>query len=205
MCHPFATQLGWSSERCWKKGHSPLMCHGNSTPQLDVAAHVVDAPPPPTLVVLPPALEVFFFNLILWSLPTSIQRNVVWIWHARRSELLSTCCLAKILATQTGKCQRGTPPPPWCARHTRRLEQLAKIGNRKLCEAQFGAELRHQFVVATWTHTSEASTGKLFRGRVRWCVRVDLRALPLLVIRDDVENDGACHKAREVHCPTVPF
>ena len=45
MCDPVATQLAWSSQRCRKQGRSPVMCHGNSTPQQEVAARVVDAPP----------------------------------------------------------------------------------------------------------------------------------------------------------------
>ena len=39
-CHSLATHL--VSQGCWKKGQSPLMCHGNST-QPEVAARVVDA------------------------------------------------------------------------------------------------------------------------------------------------------------------
>ena len=74
-----------------------------------------------------------------------------------------------------------------CVPRTQHSAQLAKIGNRELCEAQFDAELQQWFVMATWTHTSEASTGKLLLGRFRWCLRVNLHALPVLVIRDDVE------------------
>ena len=50
-------------------------------------------------------------------------------------------------------------------------------------------------VIATRTQTNGASTG----GRVRWGVRVDLHAVPVLVLRDDVENGGACPKARVQH------
>ena len=77
-------------------------------------------------------------------------------------------------------------------------KNLRRWETEKLCEDQFNAKIPTVVCGRHEAHTNEASTGKLFLGQGRQCIRVDLHPVPVLLIHEDVKNDGACSKAREV-------